>query len=286
MLGKIVSSSYGTYVVYSNGVNYTVFPRGLFRFKNEHLVVGDEVEFADTNFVVTKIFDRKNELIRPKVSNLDHVFVTISVKEPELSLELLYKFLTYVNMNNINPSVIFTKIDLLPDLTVVNNVKNDLDKLGIKVYLVSKKDPSSLNELKEILKNKTSIFLGQTGVGKSSIINLIDPSFSRKVGEYSISRGRGKHQTKEVLLLPYENGFIGDTPGFSALDLNVFKEDLAHFFPGYNDYVHCYFSNCLHQNEKQCAIKKSIENNLLSKDAYNIYLKLLEELPYKKERYK
>lgn len=287
MLGKIVASNRGVYVVYVNGITYNVFPRGIFKFKNEHLVVGDNVEFDEENFTITSIQDRTNELIRPKCSNVDQIFIAMSVVEPDLSLELLYKFLTYVNMNGIKAKVILTKIDLLKDLTVINRVKEDLEKLGTEVFLLSPNSKDVIEKIKESFSNKTSIIMGQTGVGKSTFINHIDPTFNRRVGEYSEARGRGKHQTKEVILLSYNNGFIGDTPGFSSLDLGVYKEDLAQFFPGYNEfYTQCHFTDCLHQKEKDCKIKEEIENNHLSSDAYKVYLKLLEELPYRKERYK
>ncbi|MCQ2793605.1 MAG: ribosome small subunit-dependent GTPase A [Bacilli bacterium] len=286
MQGKVVSSFSNTYQVYSLGVNYTVLPKGVFRHQKKHVCVGDNVIIDDNNLTILDVSERKNELIRPKVSNVDQIFVTMSVKEPELSIELIYKFLTYINMNNIPAKLILTKIDLLDDLSSVNLLKNDLEKLGIEVFFVSNKDKNSIQNIVSSLDNKTSIFMGQTGVGKSSLINLIDPNYDRKIGSYSISRGRGKHQTKEVILLPFENGFIGDTPGFSALDLGIFKEDLAQFFPGYNSlYTSCFFSNCLHQNEKKCRVKEEVEVGNLSKNAYEIYLKLLNELPYRKERY-
>lgn len=286
MDGKIISSQRNVYVVYCNGVTYNVFPRGVLRFKNEHLDVGDNVTLDDESSRIINVSPRSNELIRPKCSNIDQIFVTMSVAEPELSPELLYKFLTYINMHSIKAIVVLTKIDLIDDLTKVNLLAKDLEKLGVKVFMLSKNKFDTIEEIKTILKGKTSIFMGQTGVGKSSLINLLDPSFDRKIGEYSQALGRGKHQTKEVILLPYENGFIGDTPGFSSLDLGVYKEDIAQFFPGYNEiYTECFFSNCLHQNEKGCKIKQEIETGHLSKEGYEIYLKLLNELPYKKERF-
>lgn len=286
MEGKILSTVGGTYLVYSDGISYRLFPKGIFRHKKQRLVVGDDVFFNDEEMVIEVIYERKNELIRPKVANVDCLYVTMSVVEPELSVELLYKFLTYVNMNQIKANVIFTKVDKLDDFTHLNNVKEDLAKLGYEVYYLSKKDDEELKRLKADIKDKSVVFMGQTGVGKSSLINLIEPNFERKIGEYSISLGRGKHQTKEVILLPYENGYIGDTPGFSSLDLDMYKEDLAQYFPGYGSlYTECYFSNCLHQNEKQCKIKEEISNNNLSKEGYQAYLKLLEALPYKSARY-
>lgn len=287
MNGKILANIRGVYVVHVNGINYNVVSRGHLRHENKILLVGDNVIFDDENLVIEDVLERKNELIRPKSANIDEMFVAMSLKEPDYSLELIYKFLTYANMNNIKSSVVLTKADLVTDFTEINKLKEDLKKVNVKTYIISPKDEKSINELKEAFKGKTSIIMGQTGVGKSTLMNEIDPSFNRLVGEYSTALNRGKHKTKEVILCPYEDGFIGDTPGFSSLELDLFKEDLAKFFPGYESYyLNCYFSDCLHQNEKDCKIKEEIEKNNLSKDAYEVYLKLLNELPYRKERYK
>ena len=286
MNGKILSTVGGVYVVNCDGVNYRLFPKGIFRHKNQKLLVGDNVIFNTDDMVIEAIDERKNELIRPKVSNVDLLIITMSVVEPELSVELLYKFLTYANMNEIKAAVAFTKVDMLMDFSHLDSLKSDLNKLGYDVYYLSKDNNEEFARFKNDIKGKTIIFMGQTGVGKSSNINHIDPHFERKIGEYSTALGRGKHQTKEVILLPYEDGYIGDTPGFSSLDLNIFKEDLAHYFPGHgNIYTECYFSNCLHQNDKQCKIKEEISKGNLSKEGYEAYIKLLNSLPYKITRY-
>ncbi len=287
MRGKILSSKGNVYVVLGeDGIFYNVFPRGLLKFRNKNVMVGDECNIDDENFSIEDILPRKNSLIRPKVSNVDQIFVMMSVKRPELSKELIFKFLTYVNMNNVEPKLILTKYDLLEDKSMYNDFIDELNKLGIEVFLISKYDELSISLLKEKLKNKTSMFMGQTGVGKSSFINMLDASFARKEGEYSEVLHRGKHQTKEVILLPYEGGYIIDTPGFSSLDLDISKHDLAHFFPGFSKlYTSCFYTDCLHKNEKNCKIKEEMANNLFSDETYNIYLKLLEELPFERRKY-
>lgn len=287
MRGKILSSKGNVYVVLGeDGIFYNVFPRGLLKFRNKNVMVGDECNIDDENFSIEDILPRKNSLIRPKVSNVDQIFVMMSVKRPELSKELIFKFLTYVNMNNVEPKLILTKYDLLEDKSMYNDFIDELNKLGVEVFLISKYDELSISLLKEKLKNKTSMFMGQTGVGKSSFINMLDASFGRKEGEYSEVLHRGKHQTKEVILLPYKGGYIIDTPGFSSLDLDISKHDLAHFFPGFNKlYTSCFYTDCLHKNEKNCKIKEEMANNLFSDETYNIYLKLLEELPFERRKY-
>ena len=287
MNGKIISTTGGIYRIYSDGVVYDVFSKGIFKFRKQHFCVGDNVVFDDQDFVITELKERSNELIRPRCANVDFILVTMSLAEPELSEELIYKFITYLNKNNVPGKVVLTKTDLVNDLSNARRIQNELSKIGIDVFLVSKKDDKSVDELRQAIDGKTVLFMGQTGVGKSSLMNLINPSFDRSVGDYSHTLGRGKHQTKEIILYPYKNGFIGDTPGFSSLDLVLFKEDLAQYFPGYERYyTECYFSNCLHQNEKQCKIKEEIEKGNLSKQGYNVYLKLLSQLEYRQERYK
>lgn len=286
MNGKIIGSLAGVYVIYSEGVTYNVLPRGNLKFKKEHLCVGDDVLVDDDTLTIMAILPRKNELIRPKSSNIDQLIIVMSIEEPSLSELLLYKFLTYANMNKVPAKVVFTKDDLIKDNERLTLLRNDLNKLEIENFVISNVTKEGLDEFKKILEGKVSLFMGQTGVGKSSLLNSIDPSFDRKIGSYSIALGRGKHQTKEVILLPYGDGFLGDTPGFSSLDLNLFKEDFASFYPGYQKYKDgCYFNDCIHQKEKGCKVKEAIENGELPASSYEIYLKLLNELPYKKERY-
>ena len=287
MEGKILSTVGGIYKVFSDGKTYSVFSRGSIKYKNFSLCSGDNVTFDDDEEIITKVNERKNFLIRPRSANVDFMLITMSVVEPELSSELVYKFLTYANLNNIKAGVLFTKLDRLSDTSKVDSLKNDLEKLGYKVFLLSPSRKDTVEELQNFLGDKTTIIMGQTGVGKSSAINLIDPHFQRKIGEYSDALGRGKHQTKEVVLLPFKNGFIGDTPGFSSLELDLYKEDLAQYFPGYEKYyLECYFSNCLHQNEKECKIKEEIAKGNLSKEGYEVYIKLLNQLEFKSQRYK
>ena len=287
MEGKILSTVGGIYKVYSNGTTYSLFSRGAIKHKSFSLCAGDNIIFDEKENVIVEACERKNFLIRPRSANVDLMMITMSVVEPELSPELIYKFLTYANLNGIPAAVLFTKMDRLVDTSKVDNLKNDLEKLGYRVFLLSPEKTEIIQELQGFLAEKTTIIMGQTGVGKSSAINLIDPQFNRKIGEYSEALGRGKHQTKEVILLPFKNGFIGDTPGFSSLELDLYKEDLAQYFPGYEKYyLECYFSNCLHQNEKECKIKEEINNGNLSKEGYDVYIKLLNQLDFRSQRYK
>lgn len=287
MEGKILSTVGGIYKVYSNGNTYSLFSRGVIKHKAFSLCAGDNISFEEKANVIEKAHERKNFLIRPRSANVDLLVITMSVVEPELSPELVYKFLTYANLNGIPAAVLFTKMDKVSDSNKIDVLKNDLEKLGYKVFLLSKQNIENVREIQYFLAGKTTIIMGQTGVGKSTAINLIDPHFNRKIGEYSEALGRGKHQTKEVILLPFKDGFIGDTPGFSSLELDLYKEDLAQYFPGYEKYyLECYFSNCLHQKEKECKIKEEIDNGNLSKEGYEVYIKLLNQLEFRSQRYK
>ena len=287
MDGKILSTVGGIYKVYSNGNTYNLFSRGSIKHKSFSLCAGDNISFDEKEGVIEQAKERKNFLIRPRSANVDLMVITMSVVEPELSPELVYKFLTYANLNGIPAAVLFTKMDRLVDTSKVESLKSDLEKLGYRVFLLSPEKTEVIEELQGFLGEKTTIIMGQTGVGKSSAINLIDPHFNRKIGEYSEALGRGKHQTKEVILLPFKNGFIGDTPGFSSLELDLYKEDLAQYFPGYEKYyLECYFSNCLHQNEKECKIKEEISKGNLSKEGYEVYIKLLNQLEFRSQRYR
>ena len=287
MDGKILSTVGGIYKVYSNGNTYNLFSRGSIKHKSFSLCAGDNISFDEKEGVIEQAKERKNFLIRPRSANVDLMVITMSVVEPELSPELVYKFLTYANLNGIPAAVLFTKMDRLVDTSKVESLKKDLEKLGYRVFLLSPEKTEVIKELQGFLGEKTTIIMGQTGVGKSSAINLIDPHFNRKIGEYSEALGRGKHQTKEVILLPFRNGFIGDTPGFSSLELDLYKEDLAQYFPGYEKYyLECYFSNCLHQNEKECKIKEEISKGNLSKEGYEVYIKLLNQLEFRSQRYR
>ena len=135
------------------------------------------------------------------------------------------------------------------------------------------------------MKSKNSVFIGQSGVGKSSLLNYIYPEWELKIGEYSHALGRGKHQTKEVILLPFEDGFIGDTPGFSSLELNLTKEELAEHFIGFKKYFgKCYFKDCIHVHEKSCLLKDDLENKAYPYELYEHYLLLLKDIEQNKRR--
>ena len=286
MKGIIVSSVCGTYQIFVDGTKYEVKPRGKFRHNGVKPTVGDYCEFDEINSTIEKIYERKNKLIRPAIANIDRAYIVMSRKEPDFSPLLISKFLTYLNSLSIKGSLIITKMDKNEQNDEeINKWKEVYEKQGIDVYLLSLFDELDKERLVLDLKGHTSVFIGQSGVGKSSLLNYIYPGWDLKIGEYSFALGRGKHQTKEVILLPFEGGFIGDTPGFSSLELNLSKEELSEFFVGFKSYFgKCYFKDCLHIHEKSCLLKEDLDNDAYPNELYEHYLQLIKEIEQNKRR--
>lgn len=277
MEGIIVSIKYGTYLVNVNGVIYQTSPRGLLKFKDK-LYVGDRVLLGSDNYIITDVLERSSLLKRPPISNVSQILLIFSLKEPEFSYYLAFKYLTYANFNGIKASLILTKADKSNE-EEYREIKETFEKIGIKTFVTSSKNKEGIEEIRNLFKDNVSVLIGQSGVGKSSLLNAIDENFAREVGEYSLALGRGKHKTKEVLLLPYMDGFIADTPGFSSLELEMNKLQVAQYFPSFeNDALECFYSNCLHISEKNCKIKEKVSGGEIPAIAYENYLKLIEEV--------
>ena len=286
MEGRIIGLNCGYYSVLADGMIFKVKARGAFRNKSIKPVVGDKVELDETYFIINNVYPRNTYLKRPVIANLSQMLIVSSLVEPEFSYHLVFKYLTYANLHGIKARIVLTKSDKYLDQNKIQEIKDVFNKLDIDVYVISNKTKEGLEDIKKLFRNEVTCLIGQTGVGKSSLINSIDPEFNRNVGEYSEALGRGKHETKEVILLPYEGGFIADTPGFSSLDLELFKEEIAQYFPGFSSrFTECYFSNCLHISEKKCKVKEALENGEIPAIAYESYLKLSNEAIYKSKRY-
>lgn len=285
MRGKILSVVAGVYSVFLEDktiINLT--PRGKFRHLKIKPCVGDNVNIE--NEMINEILPRKNILYRPNISNIDLGAVVVSCLEPKFSTYLLDKFLTLLNQNNIQPMIILSKADLV-DNSFIETIINDYQRLGIDVLPFSKFDSISVEKIKEKIKGKTIAFMGQTGVGKSSLINALNPDFIRKVGEYSKALHRGKHQTKEVIVFPFLEGYIADTPGFSSLELTCYKEELKDYFPFFSlNEENCFYLDCLHINEPNCQIRNLVEKNVISQEHYQNYRQIYDELISRKDRYK
>ena len=283
--GRVLSTAGGVYNVFSNGKIIPCIPKGVFRKNKIKPFVGDIVYFSSENNVIEEIAERKNELLRPSMANLDYGIVVTSLKKPDFSKELLNMFLSFLSLYNVKAMIVFTKTDLYEDKEELNKIITHYKSKGYQTFTFSKYEETH-EEILNALKNNVVAFVGQTGAGKSSLINALLPGVQQRIGEYSSSLRRGKHQTTQTLIVPYENDtFIADTPGFSSIELRCFKEDLAHIYPSYATLSSsCYFKDCLHINEKECEVKKNIKTQEDQED-YEIYLKLLSKLPYRKDRY-
>lgn len=276
--GIVLASSYGNYEVECDQQRYILKPRGVFRFHDIKPMVGDYCLFDEKQEVICEILPRKNTLYRPMIANVDQAYIVVSAKEPDYAPLLVNKFLTYLLGQNIAPAIIITKMDLLKDKKEIFKWKEIYESINIPVYLSSLHDDEQIRKLKKSMEHKTVVFLGQSGVGKSSLINLLFPQWQRKIGEYSMALGRGKHQTKEVILLTCETGYVADTPGFSSLDLRLSNDEICHFYPGLDKYVgQCFFKDCHHIHEKGCLLKEDISSGKYSQELYENYVCLLTQ---------
>lgn len=261
--------------------------RGVFRKQNISPVCADRVtvEKIDDSYVITDILPRKSLLIRPPLANLDNLVFVNSTTQPSPNLLLLDKFIAIAVYKKINPIVVFTKIDLRQSDDLENIYKN----AGIDVYSVDNSSGEGYEQIKNVLQGKISAFTGNTGVGKSSLMNNIFPNLSIATNEISKKLGRGKHTTRHVELYPLENGgYIADTPGFSSFETNqydiIFKNDLADCFCEFSGYMSdCKFQDCSHTKEKGCAVIEAVNQGFISRSRYENYVAMYEEAKSLKE---
>ena len=230
------------------------------------------------------VLPRHNCLVRPPICNVDQALIVSSCKEPDFSSILLDKFLLVIEHLGIEPIIIISKMDLDEDKSVKQYVK-DYRQAGYRVYEISSKDNHGLEELKTVFKDKVSVITGQSGVGKSSFLNALDINLKLETNEISKSLGRGKHTTRHVELLKMYGGYLGDTPGFSSLELEMTPEELAVAYHDFAQFSHeCKFRGCLHDSEPNCGVKKAVEDGKISKERYEHYLMNLQDVKKKEER--
>lgn len=277
MKGQIVKILSNLYFVNCNGLIIECHSRGNFRNRNIIPVVGDYCEIDVKAKYILEILPRKNFLIRPLVANVDQGLIVTSLKTPDFSTNLLDKLILIMELNKIKPIICITKEDIV-DEKIKKEVKDILEyykKIGYLVFY-----NYELEDIKKVFKDKTTVFTGQTGAGKSSLFNKLDPSLNFETGEVSDALGRGKHTTRFVELISLFGGKLVDTPGFSSIDLSIYKkEDIKNSFIEFNDY-RCKYKDCNHINESvnECAVKKAVEENTILKSRYDDYIKFVNDL--------
>lgn len=275
--GIIVKSIGGLYFTESSDNVYECKARGVFRNKGIAPCVGDRAVFEDG--VITEILPRKNHLIRPPLSNLDQLIFVVSVAEPSPNMLLLDKFIAVAEYQNIEPVIVITKTDIEDCSRIVSIY----EKTGISIYTIDYNSDNPAEKIRVLLKDKISAFTGNSGVGKSTLLNEVCGDFNIPTGEISKKLGRGKHTTRhaELYKLPW-GGYIADTPGFSTFETNKYniirKEDLADCFREFRQYeCDCRFRDCSHTTEKGCRIIEAVENGEIPQSRHESYCSMYDE---------
>ncbi|MCM3441144.1 ribosome small subunit-dependent GTPase A [Metabacillus halosaccharovorans] len=291
--GKIVKALSGFYYVQDKERLIQCRGRGVFRKNKITPLVGDEVEYQAENDLegyILEVFERKNELVRPPICNVDQAILVFSAVEPDFSPTLLDRFLVLIEANDIIPIIVISKVDLIPSDEVRERVESfakDYQNAGYTVLLTSTVESTVDKDLLPFLNDHISVFAGQSGVGKSSLLNVLRPDLELKTNDISSHLGRGKHTTRHVELIPVGTGFVADTPGFSSLDFTGIEvEDLTYCFPEMRERSgDCKFRGCTHVREPKCAVKNAVEAGEIPQYRYDHYLTFVEEIKERKPRY-
>ncbi|MCH5192507.1 MAG: ribosome small subunit-dependent GTPase A [Oscillospiraceae bacterium] len=280
--GILLKAVGGLYYAETPSGIYECKARGIFRKQDISPCAGDRVVLSDISgetAVVDKILPRKNSLIRPPLANLDYIVFVISTCEPSPNLTLLDKFLAIAEFKGIGSIIAVTKLDLQKDASLRDIYKNS----GAEFLEIDYENPASYMKLYDMLSGKVSAFTGNTGVGKSTLLNHIDESLEIKTGEISKKLGRGRHTTRNVELYKLANGgYIADTPGFSTFETRkydiIMKEQLADCFPEFREYNgECRFPDCAHIKEKGCAVLEAVESGDIPRSRHISYTEMYEE---------
>jgi ribosome biogenesis GTPase len=289
--GKIIKGIAGFYYVHTPEMKfvYECKAKGIFRNQNIKPLVGDNVEIDTENQpegkgIINRILPRDNELIRPAVANVDQAMVIFAAAEPDPNLNLLDRFLIMMQKQKVNVIVCFNKMDIVTEGEIAL-LRETYLRCGYEVVFTSMRSKEGISIVYEKIKGKTTVLAGPSGVGKSTFINLLQPSANMETGVVSEKIKRGKHTTRHSeLIFIEENTYIMDTPGFSSLYIDeIEKEELKNYFIEFSDYENqCRFNGCNHQNEPGCAVKEALQNKKISKMRYENYLTLYEELKNQK----
>ena len=283
MTGILIKAISGFYYVVCDGNVYECKARGNFRKAGVSPVVGDIVEFSltdDTHGIVESIATRQNLFNRPLVANIDKLFIVSAYTTPAPDTLMIDRLTALAVYNNIEPIIVFNKADM----GSFDDLYNIYSKAGFKTFIVSAKENAGIYHLKEEMRNCVCAFSGNSGVGKSSILNALFPELQLKTGEVSQKLGRGRHTTRHTELFFVGDGaYVVDTPGFSTVDNNEdlyeFKLSLPECFPDFDEYLGgCKFSSCSHTTEKGCAVIDAVNSGLIQKSRHDSYVALSAEL--------
>ena len=290
MQGKIIKGIAGFY--YVNVVEFGVYEckaKGIFRKEKQKPLVGDnvEIEVLDEETMtgnITALLPRKNELIRPAVANVDQALVVFAVTRPSPHFNLLDRFLVMMERQDIPVVLCFNKEDIAED-EQVEKLRSVYEGCGYPCVFTSALEERNIEKIKELLKGKTTVIAGPSGVGKSSLINILNPDAKMETGDISSKIERGKHTTRHSELFTIaQDSYLMDTPGFSSLYVNDFeKEELKYYFPEFDPYEGtCRFLGCDHVHEPDCAVKAAVEAGEIHEIRYKDYLEMYEELKSKR----
>ncbi len=286
--GLILQGIGGFYYVEAADGVYECRARGSLRKLGITPYSGDRVRILyneDKTGTIEEVYERKNSLIRPPVANLDVLVLIISMSDPAPNVSIIDRMIAVAEHKGIEPILVFNKTDLCPS--------DDLEALyrraGFCAMSVCAKDPQTVEPLRALLKGKLAAFAGNSGVGKSSVLNVLDPSLALAVGETSKKLGRGRHTTRSACLYAQEGGgYIADTPGFSSLDAqrleHIDKEELCECFREFEPYLgNCRFTSCTHTVEKGCCVCEAVENGEIAPSRHQSYIALYNEAKEWKE---
>lgn len=291
--GTIIKGYSGFYYVACEGTVYECSLRGKNRKKSVKFLPGDKVTFtADGDSLkggaIEEVLPRKNELLRPPVANLDQLVILAAVYDPLPDLRLIDRLTVFAKWNQITPVIIFNKCDLVSEDEQQKLV--DVYKAsGFPVYMCSTVTGQGIADIKAVLHGKMSVLAGNSGVGKTSLMNAISDKWELATGEISDKSKRGKHTTRHVELFQMDKDtLIADTPGFSSLVLpeDIKREELSRLFPEFLSRLgDCRFATCMHKNEPDCAVKEALENGEIAQSRYDNYLAFLEEVIQQERRF-
>ncbi|MDD6271062.1 MAG: ribosome small subunit-dependent GTPase A [Ruminococcus sp.] len=286
--GTIIKGIGGFYYVEAAYEIYECKARGVFRKEKLSPLVGDKVTISineNAENTIDEIMPRKNALTRPPVVNIDNLIIVVSTVEPKPSTLVIDKLIAVAEHKNIEPIIVITK----SDLASAQEIFDIYTLAGFKTIIVSNETKDGVDEVKAVLKDKISALTGNSGVGKTSLLNNLDETLALKTAQISKKLGRGRHTTRQAELYRVCDGFVVDTPGFSSFEIDksdiILKDELAYCFRDFSDYIEkCkFYPSCTHTADKGCAVVEAVNEGKISKSRHNSYVQLYNEVKDIKE---